>query len=212
MCTTCQSCSCDNVTLPITAGPTGSTGATGAPGPAGAAGTPGTAGTGGFITLHNDMVQSTTTSSSLGAFTADKTYTLPLNTLSINGSKLIITGLFAIQENAAAAGNVATVAVFFDGSNFTSKTMQATAANIEVGCEMKIRLELSRISATTVLINAAFYVSEDSTGKLYEQRHFTKLSTTTPNLTTNTMVINLRGLTDVGTLDCDQFTIDHLIN
>lgn len=211
MCTTCQSCSCDNVTLPIVTGPTGSTGATGATGPAGAAGTPGVAGTGGFIVLHNDMVQSTTTSGSLGAFTTDKTYTLPLNTLSINGSKLIITGLFAIQENAAAAGNAADVAVFFDGSNFTSKSMQATAANIEVGCEMKIRLEVSRLSATTVLINTDFYVSDDSTGKTLEHKHFTKLSTTTPNLTTAPMVINLRGATDVGTLDCDQFTIDHLI-
>jgi len=29
MCDTCQDCNCDNITLPVTAGPTGATGATG---------------------------------------------------------------------------------------------------------------------------------------------------------------------------------------
>jgi hypothetical protein len=212
-CDTCQDCGCDNITLPIgPAGATGATGATGPQGPAGAAGTPGVPGTGGFIVLHNDTTQSTTASATTALFTASKSYTVPQNTLSMNGSKLIVTALFS-TTGANVTGD-STASIFIGGASFTAKTSPffIQHSNSDGEQYLKVRLEISRDSATNLFINCDTYIAV-SEGQTVDSFHFLENTLTVSDLATNSLTIDCRGKTNgsITTFNCDQLTVDHLI-
>jgi hypothetical protein len=202
MCTTCQSCSCDNVTLPISTGPTGATGATGAAGADGADG---------VAVLHNDTAQSTTSSASIALFSATKAYSLPANTLSTNGSKLILTATFT--TTGAGVSGTSNAYVYLAGSSFTAKTVpyQVFHGNTDYQYYMKIRLEITRESTTNLVIVSDSYIC-DETGSTLASYHFTE-DETVADLSANALAIDLRGKTngDITTFNCEQLTVDHLI-
>jgi len=74
----------------LTPGPAGANGATGATGATGANGATGAAGANGTSVLYNDLTGSTSQQ-------ALKTFALPANTLTVNGSKIVITTRVEIE-------------------------------------------------------------------------------------------------------------------
>ena len=206
-CETCQDCGCENITLPVITGPTGATGATGT------SGSNGTNGTDGVVVLHNDVVQSTTASTSEALFSATKEYSMPAGTLSTNGSKLLLTALFSTTgltfvESAGAR-------IFIGGSNFTANNQVYTISNAGSDYQMylKIQLEITRVSNTVLFINSNSVISNGGTLQDVASYHFLDTSTVVSDIDINPLVFQLKGIVSnvEVTFNCDQLTIDHLI-
>lgn len=201
-CTSCQDCSCDNVTLPVVTGPTGATGAAGADGADGADGS---------AILHNDTTRSTTTSGTLALFTTSKEYDMPAGTLSTNGSKLKLTAVYSTTSIAAGAGCV--TAVYFGGSNFTglSYPMNVSAWGLDTEAYLKVELDITRVDASTLFINADTFLADDG-GNALERYHFTERTFSVSNMDNGSLKIDLRGsISGSVTLNCDQLCIEQLI-
>jgi len=200
MCDTCQDC--DNITLPVITGPTGATGATGAAG---------SNGSNGVAILHNDTTQSTTSSTSIALFSATKAYTLPINTLSTNGSKLILTAIFT--TTGAGTSGTSNAYIYMAGSSYTSKTYpyQINHGTSDYQFYLKVRLEITRESTTNLVIASDSYVC-DETGSTIDHYHFSE-DETVADLSANTLVFDCRGKVSgtITTFNCDQLTIEHLI-
>ena len=201
-CTSCQDCGCDNVTLPVVTGPTGATGAAGADGADGADGS---------VILHNDVTRSTTTSSSLGLFSTSKEYDMPAGTLSTNGSKVKLTAIYSTTN--IGAGEGCGTAVYFGGSNFTGLTypLNISAWGLDTEAYLKVELDITRVDATTLFINADSFLA-DNGGNALERYHFTERAFTVSNMDNGSVKIDLRGsISASGTLNCDQLCIEQLI-
>lgn len=207
-CEACQDCGCDNVTLPVVTGATGPQGPQGPQGPAGAAGTPGVPGTGGFYVLHNDVVQGSRTNAAIGLFSPNKTYSLPPFTLSIDGSKLNLTSVFSTGTLTDAANAY----IWIGGASWTGKSIPYQLYNSQdtSGSYLKIELDITRASKTSLFINSSSFLCYPD-GTTMDVYYFSE-TMTVPDLDVNTLLFEARGKTNgADTLNCDQFTIDHLI-
>lgn len=202
MCDTCQDCNCDNVTLPVITGPTGATGASGS---AGADGDDGVA------VLHNDTTQSTTSSTSIALFSATKAYSVPANTLSTNGSKLVLTATFS--TTGAGVDGASNAYIYMAGSSFTSKTSpyQINHNSSDSQFYLKIRLEITRTSTTVLRIVSDSYVCDEH-GATLDHFHFQE-DETVSDVSANALAIDCRGKVSgtITTFNCDQLTVDHFI-
>lgn len=201
MCDTCQSCSCDNLTLPVVVGPTGATGATGANG---------SDGTNGTSILHNDTTLSTTTSTSMGLFTASKEYDLPAGTLDTDGSKLKITSVFT--TTGLGPGESARTAVYIGGSNFTGNLYPTSfpAWYLEVEGYLKVELDITRTNATTFFINVDSYLA-DNDGNTLNTFHFSETAVTVTDVDAGNLKFEVKGfIVGTLTLNCNQLTVEHL--
>jgi hypothetical protein len=184
---------------------TGPTGATGATGSAGSNGTDGVA------VLHNDTTQSTTSSTSIALFSSTKAYTMPSNTLSTNGSKIILTATFS--TTGAGVDGISNAYIYLAGSSFTSKLppYQINHNSSDLQFYLKIRLEITRESTTTLAIVSDSYICT-SDGATLDHYHFQE-DETVADVSANSLLIECRGKTGgtITTFNCDQLTIDHLI-
>ena len=160
MCDTCEDCDSSGLTLPIAndgangqsayeiwvaAGNNGNEAAylaslVGAAGAPGGLGTPGVPGAGGFITLYNDMTTSTNTTSATNLFTPNKIFSVPANTLSMNGSKLIVTTIMEVTQGGQDSGSYAHCKVFIDNSAYSGNEFWISNSEFEVGTEIKVEL------------------------------------------------------------------------
>lgn len=198
-CNTCEDC--DNITLPGTTGPSGPTGPTGADGSDGTSGT---------SVLHNDIVQSTTASASIALFNATKAYTLPLGTLSTNGSKLVLTSMFSTTDNTGVG--ISTAYIYFAGASFTGKSFPFSLRDFKENLFLKVVLEITRVSPTELFVLATTNKSSASSGQVLESYSFKESTIIVADLDANSLLIEARGVTTgTATFNCDQLTIDHLI-
>lgn len=203
MCDVCLDC--DNITLPTAVGTTGATGATGADGSDGSNGT---------TVLHNDVTQSTTTSATKAVFSADKTYTLPANTLSTNGSKLRIVALFSSTGGDYRADSTAYIEV--GGTEVVPTTGSYDPFRMySFNSDQSLRVEiiLSRVSTTVLFVEATtMFATKDKPHKVLSAFQFTDSSLSVSDISANTLVIQAKGKTaNTTTFNCDQLTVDHLI-
>ena len=205
MCDTCQDCNCDNITLPVTAGPTGATGATGAAGAAGASGT---------TVLHNDVVQSTTTSATKAVFSTDKSYTLPINTLSTNGSKLRVIALFSTTAGSDSSRSIATIEIGGTSVVHSSgSTIPYSLYKFGRDSALRVELHISRISTTALFVESQSIIyDKNGAGKYLAANAFTISSLAVSDISANTLLIQAKGeTTGTTSFNCDQLTVDHLI-
>ena len=205
MCDTCQDCNCDNITLPVTAGPTGATGATGAAGAAGASGT---------TVLHNDVVQSTTTSATKAIFSTDKTYTLPIDKLSTNGSKLRIIAIFSTTGGVGDSRSIATIEI--GGTSVvhpSGSTLPYSIHKFGRDASLRVELHITKISTTALFVEShSIIYDKDGAGNYLAANAFTISSLAVSDISANTLLIQAKGQTvATTTFNCDQLTVDHLI-
>jgi len=217
-CEACQDCDSSNVTLPTgQVGEKGDTGATGPAGPPGQAGTPGVPGTGGFIILHNDLAQSTTTSNTLALFTPSKSYTLPAGTLSIDGSKLELLAVLSLTSSDSEVTQNIEYQINIGGTSVSGILAINPYKYKEVYTSgdilhMKVRLDISRVSRTKIFITSDNYIT-DLNGAPIEHNHFTYNAMGVADLDNNDLIFDVRGKEDSSgdTLKCDQLNINHYI-
>ena len=201
-------CSCggclDPLVLPIgPTGPQGPQGLTGAQGPAGNDGNDGAS----TVVLYNDQDRSTTTSSTIALFAPTKAYSVASGTLS-DDDVLELT-IIMNTTNFSPFNNVG-FDVFFNGSSFTSivipLSLYFTSSDLQP--YIKVTLEISRVDATTLFVNAAAYYG-DSDGVTYFHYHWTERSVTVADTASNNLDIDVRGRTDIGDSHCDQLLVKH---
>lgn len=205
MCDTCQDCGCDNITLPVAIGPTGATGATGAAGAAGSAGT---------TVLHNDVVQSTTTSATKAVFSADKTYTLPIDKLSTNGSKLRIIAIFSTTGATSHALSIAYIELGGTVVQHSSGSDEPyTLAKFDRDSVLRVEIYISRISTTSLFVESqSILFDKNGAGKVLAANGFNIPALAVSDISANTLLIQAKGqTTGTTTFNCDQLTVDHLI-
>lgn len=199
----CGSC-LDPLVLPV--GPTGATGIQGLTGATGATGAAGADGSS-TIVLHNDTDRSTTTSALTALFSPTKAYSIPSGTLS-NNDVVELTIIF----NTTSFGQFEafSIDVFFGGSSFTSVVAPLSFYNGVTDQQpyAKATLEISRVDATTLFINADTHYGDEN-GYNYYNYHFTNRALTVADLDSNALAIDVRGGTSSGNLHCDQLLVKH---
>lgn len=198
MCTTCQDCNCDNITLPIAIGPTGPAG------PPGAAGAPGS---GSSTIIFSNLTQSTINSLSPVDFSG-MTYTLPINALSTNGSKLKINGFFTVLGASPSGG---LIEFYADGASITSN---AWVMNIPKGASgVKIEILLHRKSLTLMYAEISMRSSDQTSASLTSYGHTQLLEKTinVSDLSANTIVLKFRGTCNIAEdINCELMTVELL--
>ena len=211
MCDTCQDC--DNLTLP-----TGTAGAAGATGAAGAAGSNGTNGT---TILHNDLTPGSTSSLTYALFSNDKVYSVPSGTLAANGDKLDVTASFTLSGTGVdnkydrgyyqvsiggtdIAGGLNSVPY---GGGFVIRP-SVTGAQYQ----FRVKLEIHRISTTTVLIQSHSQWS-DVDGVAGDWFYFSTASLAVADLSANALAIQIKGKVEIANLSmaCNQLNVNNSI-
>ena len=201
-------CSCgsclDPLVLPI--GPTGATGSQGLTGATGAQGDPGEAGSS-TIVLYNDETRSTNTSGTLALFTATKAYSISAGTLSTDD---VIELTIIFSTTSFVPFNDLGFDVFFNGGSFTSVVAPLNFYTVASDLQLyaKLKLEISVVDDTTLLINAASYLGDED-GYTLSHHHWTNRAFTVASLAANALAIDVRGKTSVGTLNCDHLLVKH---
>lgn len=202
MCTTCQDCSCDNITLPIAIGPAG---------PAGPAGSAGAPGSGSSTVIFSNLTQATINSLTPVDFPG-MTYTLPINTLATNGSKLKINAFFTLLSGSLGgfpSGGL--IELYVDGTSITSN---AWVLSIPKGVNgVKVEIILHRKSTTELYAEISMRCSDQISSSLTSRGHTQLLQTAVPvtDLSASTNIIKFRGTCVIAEdINCELMTIELL--
>ena len=207
MCDTCQDC--DNITLP--------TGATGVDGAAGPAGNDGADGNNGVGVLYNDLVPGMVEASTFSLFSNDKVYSVPAGTLAANGDKIEVVAMFTTTSDSDLFIHRGEYQVLVGGTDMQGpyfyKGLPQVAAGVP-GYHLRVRLDISRISSTSLMVHSDNYLAVSS-GQTVYQGHFSNTALTVADLDSNNLVIQLKGSTVTGDttsrLICNQLNVNKLI-
>lgn len=172
--------------------------------------------------LHNDTTaQTETITSGLPTATALGTfsYTLPLNTVTTNGSKIIATAWFGIETTALVlTGEGLRYQIGIDGAWFpTTATDGLNMIGDIAPHKVKLVLEITRVSNTSVFCEATWmgYTSTAQLSSLYTTYNFelTPGGLGAIDFTSNNIVIApyVKYTGSAGTLDvkCYSFSVEH---
>lgn len=211
MCDTCNDC--DNLTLPI-----GSAGADGAAGAAGAAGANGVNGT---TILHNDLTPGSTTSLTYALFSNDKVYNVPSGTLATNGDKLDVTASFTLSgtgtDNKYDRGYYQVLIGGTDiagglnsepyGGGFVKRPSYTG-----IYYQLRVKLEIHRLSATSVLIQSHSQWSDED-GVKGDWFYFSKASINVSDLSAEALTVQIKGKVENANLSmaCNQLNVNNSI-
>jgi hypothetical protein len=209
MCDTCQDC--DNLTLPA--------GTSGTDGEQGIQGIQGIQGDSGVGVLHNDLLPGTSiTMGSYAVFTNDKLYNVPIGSLSADGDKLEVIAMFStISQSSYKTG--AEYQMLIGGTDIAG-TQHPRPYHIKystntntgaVGSNLRVKLDISRINSTTLLVHSDSYASTP-TGSTLNTYHFSVMSLTVADLDTTALSIQTKGqvYTPTISLTCNQLNINTL--
>ena len=198
MCTTCQDCSCDNITLPIAIGPAG---------PAGPPGSAGAPGSGSSTIIFSNLTQATINSLTPVDFSG-MTYTLPINTLATNGSKLKINAFFTVLGASPSGG---LIELYLDGAGITSNIWVLAIPKGASGA--KVEIILHRKSTTQLYAEISMRTSDQTSASLTSYGHTQLLETTVTatDLSASTNIIKFRGTCNITEdINCELMTIELL--
>lgn len=183
----CGCIDCTNIKIPV--GPAGATGATGAAGSNGSNGT---------TVLHNDISDNATIGTGLEIL---KTYTLPLNTLTTDGSFLEVRTRFRTTYPTLNT-SAKTVSLNFNGTQIIVYLFSV----INVG-DVELVATIERNSNTTAKIKVSME-SHNLLNKVYDDYSYAYNNSGGLNFTTTAYAITARANSDViGDITCEYLTV-----
>lgn len=187
----CNCLSCSDITIP--------TGSQGPTGPQGPAGTNGSNGVDGASVLHNDISNSDTTGTTEEIL---KTYTMPANTLSTDGSYIKINARFSTTTKNTNL-STKTVNLVFNGSNISFNTFLFSNINT-----YEVEVIISRFSNTSGRTEFYVQASNNTYFQVYGASSSGWSTIGGLNFTTTGYTITANGNSDeIGDVRCESLII-----